>query len=290
MAYELHYWPTIQGRGEFVRLALEAAGAPYVDVARGAGSRARACRRMLRLLQDGKRGASAVRAAVPEGRRAAGRADRGDPAVPRRRRLKLVARSEQARVWTQQIQLTIADMVTEAHDTHHPVGTGLYYEDQKPEALRRAQEFCSERMPKFLQWFESILVRNPAGSRHLVGGKLSYADLSLFQLVEGLRYAFPKAAQQRLGQDARRRASCTTASPRCPGWPPICAASGALRSTSRASSALSRARHPVAGRQPGSTCTVRRSDVALVSGTGSAPFLFDAPVIAGVAQHGFQGQ
>jgi glutathione S-transferase len=110
--------------------------------------------------------------------------------------LKLVARSEQARVWTHQIQLTIADMVSEAHDTHHPVGVGLYYEDQQPEALRRAQEFCRDRLPKYLQWFEAIVARNPAGPRHLVGGKLSYADLSLFQLVEGLRYAFPKATQR----------------------------------------------------------------------------------------------
>jgi len=114
--------------------------------------------------------------------------------------LKLVGRSEQARVWTQQIQLTIADMVAEAHDTHHPVGTGLYYEDQRPEALRRATEFCRTRMPKFLQWFESVVVRNPAGSRHLVGGKLSYADLSLFQLIEGLNYAFPRAAERALAK------------------------------------------------------------------------------------------
>ena len=108
--------------------------------------------------------------------------------------------SEPARVWTQQIQLTITDMVAEAHDTHHPVGAGLYYEDQKPEALRRAKEFCSARMPKYLQWFERIVVHNPAGSRHLVGGKLSYADLSLFQLVEGLRYAFPRAADKTLAK------------------------------------------------------------------------------------------
>jgi glutathione S-transferase len=114
--------------------------------------------------------------------------------------LKLVGRSEQARIWTQQIQLTIADMVSEAHDTHHPVGAGLYYEDQKPEALRRAAEFCRARMPKFLQWFENIVARNPAGPRYLVGGKLSYADLSLFQLVEGLRYAFPNAAQRALAK------------------------------------------------------------------------------------------
>lgn len=112
--------------------------------------------------------------------------------------LKLVARNEQARLWTQQIQLTVADMVVEAHDTHHPLGAELYYEDQKPEARRRAAAFCSARMPKFLAWFESILVRNPAGPRHLVGGRLSYADLSLFQLVAGLRYAFPKAALRAL--------------------------------------------------------------------------------------------
>jgi glutathione S-transferase len=114
--------------------------------------------------------------------------------------LKLVARNEQARVWTQQIQLTIADMVAEAHDTHHPVGVELHYEDQQPEALRRARSFCSLRLPKYLQWFERILVHNPAGPRHLVGGRLSYADLSLFQLVEGLRHAFPNASTRELAR------------------------------------------------------------------------------------------
>jgi glutathione S-transferase len=114
--------------------------------------------------------------------------------------LKLVARSEQARTWTHQIQLTIADMVNEAHDTHHPVAASLYYEEQKPEALRRASDFCRARMPKYLQWFETILSRNPVGPRHLVGARLSYADLSLFQLVEGLRYAFPKAAAKTLAK------------------------------------------------------------------------------------------
>ena len=197
MAYELHYWPTIQGRGEFVRLALEAAGAPYIDVARGAEEAGQGVPAMLRFMHDPK---------VAHPPFAPPFLKDGEVLVGQTAailhylapQLKLVARSEQARVWTQQIQLTIADMVDEAHDTHHPVGTGLYYEEQKPESLRRATEFCSARLPKYLQWFETIVVRNPAGSRHLVGGKLSYADLSLFQLVEGLRYAFPKAAQKAL--------------------------------------------------------------------------------------------
>jgi len=89
--------------------------------------------------------------------------------------------------------LTIADLVLEAHDTHHPVGMGLYYEDQKPEALRRSAEFRGERIGKFLGYFERVLAANPDGGEFLVGKALTYADLGLFQVVEGLRYAFPKA-------------------------------------------------------------------------------------------------
>ena len=193
MTYELHYWPTIQGRGEFVRLALEAAGAPYIDVARGAEDAGHGLPAMLRTLQDNTLAHPPFAPPfLKDGNVLVGQtAAILQYLAPA---LKLVARSEQARIWTQQIQLTVADMVNEAHDTHHPIGMGLHYEDQLPEALRRAKEFCAARMPKYLRWFESILVRNPAGSRHLVGGKLSYADLSLFQLVEGLRYAFPQAA------------------------------------------------------------------------------------------------
>ncbi|MGY4828954.1 glutathione S-transferase [Sphaerotilaceae bacterium SBD11-9] len=202
MSYELHYWPTIQGRGEFVRLALEAAGAPYVDVARADHKPGLGMPAVLRHLSDDAQVHPPFAppflkdGEVLVGQTAAILNYLG-PA------LKLVARSEQARVWTLQIQLTIADMVTEAHDTHHPIASGLYYEDQKPEAHRRAEAFCRERMPKFLQWFERIVARNPGGPRYLVGGKMSYADLSLFQLIEGLRYAFPKAAERVLAGTPR---------------------------------------------------------------------------------------
>lgn len=199
MSYELHYWPTIQGRGEFVRLALEAAGAPYIDVARGTGKAGQGVPAMLRYMEDDKE----VHPPFAPPFLKDGTVLVGQTAAilhylaPT---LKLVARSEQARAWTQQIQLTICDMVTEAHDTHHPISTDLYYEDQKPEAVLRAKAFCRDRMPKFLQWFEAIVVRNPGGSRYLVGGKLSYADLSLFQLIEGLRYAFPQATERALAR------------------------------------------------------------------------------------------
>ena len=197
MTYELHYWPTIPGRGEFVRLALEAAGAAYLDVARGPADAGQGIPALLRTLND--RSVRQPPFAPPF-------LKDGDFVVGQTAAilqylaptLKLVARSEQARSWTIQIQLTIADMVTEVHGTHHPIASSLYYEDQKAEALRRAGNFCSERMPKFLRWFERILLQNPAGDRFLVGNRLSYADLSLFHLIEGLRYAFPRAAERAL--------------------------------------------------------------------------------------------
>lgn len=193
MTYELHYWPTIPGRGEFVRLALEAAGAAYVDIARGDEAKGQGVPAMLALLGDDTLATPPF--APPllrDGKllvaQTAAILHHLGPA------LKLAPRNAQLQLWTQQIQLTIADLVAEAHDTHHPIAGSLFYEDQQAEAQRRARHFCSERLNKYLAWFERILQRNPAGPRHLVGGKLSYADLSLFQVVEGLRYAFPQAA------------------------------------------------------------------------------------------------
>ena len=202
MAYQLFYWPGLQGRGEFVRLALEAAGAPYTDVARGKAAAGQGMPALLQRLQN----TSAARPpfACPllvDGKLAiAQTAAILQYLAPR---LKLVGASEADRIWAHQIQLTIADAVSEVHDTHHPVGGDLYYEDQLPEALRAAKAFRTKRLPKFLGWLESVLERNPKGDKHLVGARLSYVDLSLFQLVEGLQYAFPKATRRALKKTPR---------------------------------------------------------------------------------------
>jgi glutathione S-transferase len=194
--FQLHYWPTIQGRGEFVRLALEAAGAEYVDVARGE-KKGQGIKAMMHFIEglDVQHSPSTPPFAPPfliDGKVMVGQT--AAILLYLGPRLGLVPKSEAQRLWAHQIQLTISDIVAEVHDTHHPIATNHYYEDQKHAATQRAGEFRRERIPKFLRWFETVLQRNPKGDAHLVGARLSYADLSLFQLVEGLQYAFPKAA------------------------------------------------------------------------------------------------
>jgi glutathione S-transferase len=186
---ELYYWPTIQGRGEFVRLLLEEAGAPYVDVARTRGGMAA----MMRFLAGEERGALPF--AAPFVR--VGRCVVSQTAnilaflAPHH---GLVPRDDALRAEASQAQLTIADLVAEAHDTHHPIAGSLYYEDQRREAKRRAESFVRERMPRYLGWLEDVLARNRASrGRWLVGRDRTYVDLSAFQVVEGLRYAFPHA-------------------------------------------------------------------------------------------------
>jgi glutathione S-transferase len=94
----------------------------------------------------------------------------------------------------------MADFVAEAHDVHHPVGVSLYYEDQKPEASRRAKEFRDKRVPKFLGYFELIIERNATASGLMVGDEITYVDLSAFQIIAGLNYAFPKLMRRIQGQ------------------------------------------------------------------------------------------
>jgi glutathione S-transferase len=201
VVYELYYWPTIQGRGEFVRLLLEEAGAPYRDVAREKGKGA-GIPALLRLL-DNRRVARAPFA--PPFLKAGGlifgqTANILEYLGPRH---GLAPRGPAGRSWTHQLQLTMADFLVEIHDTHHPVSGNLYFEEQRQEARRRTADFLKSRMPKFLDYFEAVLARNARSDRHLVGAKLTYADLSMFQIIAGLNYAFPRA-MARLARKYRR--------------------------------------------------------------------------------------
>jgi len=187
MRYQLYYWPSIQGRGEFIRLALEDAGADYADMAR----RPRGMASMMRCMES----RSSERPPFAPPFLKAGKlviAQTANILFYLGPRLDRVAKSEPSRLWAHQLQLTIADWVAEVHDSHHPIAGSLYYEDQKAEAKRRAADFLTNRLPKFFDYFGQMLKRNPKGSEYLLGKKVSYVDLSLFQMIEGLRYAFPK--------------------------------------------------------------------------------------------------
>jgi glutathione S-transferase len=189
MLYELYYWPGIQGRGEFVRLALEEAGARYLDVARQSAA---GMAKMMRLLESGSvRRPSFAPPFLKAGSRLIGQtANILQFLGPRH---ALAPRSESGRLWIHELQLTIADLVAEVHDTHHPVGGSLYYEDQKKEARRKAADFLKNRVPKYLGYFENILSQHGRHHRYLMGAQLTYPDLSLFQIMAGLNYAFPHA-------------------------------------------------------------------------------------------------
>jgi len=173
MKYELYYWPTIQGRGEFIRLALEDAGANYVDVARRPkGMQAM----MVQMKRNHVFAPPFLRAGTLVIAQTALILHYLGP------RLGLAPKSEAQRLWLHQQQLTISDWLVEVHDTHHPIGSGLYYEDQKPESRRRAEDFRTSRLPKFMGYFERLDQNRT----------VTYVDLSLFQMIEGLRYAFPR--------------------------------------------------------------------------------------------------
>ena len=191
--YKLYYWPSIQGRGEFVRLALEQAGAAYIDVARKPARGVVGMPALRWLLED---------AALANAPFAPPFLQAGELLIAQTANIlqflgsrhDLAPKDEAGRLWTQQLQLTIADLVGEAHDTHHPISVNLHYESQKPAARRRAADFRRARLPKYLGYFERVLAKNPAG--WLAGNEPSYADLSMFQVIAGLRHAFPRAMHE----------------------------------------------------------------------------------------------
>ncbi|MDR3444935.1 MULTISPECIES: glutathione S-transferase [unclassified Dyella] len=198
MRYELYYWTSIQGRGEFVRLALEDADAAYTDVARVKGDHA-----IMPFLRGEHPGALPF--APPFLR--AGRQVIAQTAnilaflAPRH---GLVPASATGQVYAMQLQQTVSDIVAEVHDTHHPISVEEYYEEQRAEARKRAAAFCTQRMPKYLGYFEQVLERGDG--QHAIGRKHSYVDLSLFQLMSGLDYAFPNTMKGLRRRTARLRA------------------------------------------------------------------------------------
>ena len=203
--FRFYYWPTIQGRGEFPRLVLEDAGADYVDVARrdeaeGGGEPA-----LMDLLERRDVGTPLFAPPILQhgglfvSQTAAICIYLGDV-------LGLSPRDESGRWRAAHLQMTMADFVDEIHDTHHPIAGQMYYEEQKPEALRRGRHFSSERLPKFLTYFERVLEANADSGGWLVGSECSHADLSLFQIVEGLGYAFPSALRRTAAECPRTRA------------------------------------------------------------------------------------
>ena len=194
MAYELYYWDGLQGRGEFVRLALEEAAAPYVDVARGQPEDGLGEDAMLALMAS--KSEPHIPFAPPFLRD-------GDLIIPQTANILLylgeqldLAPQNGLRYVVHGVQLTIADVVTEVHDTHHPIASRLYYEQQLEPAKARATDFIDHRLPSFMGYFERLLEQNPKGDAHLVGDSLTYVDLSMFQLIEGLHYAFPRAMKR----------------------------------------------------------------------------------------------
>ncbi len=193
MRYELYYWPGIQGRGEFVRLALEAGGAEYDDVARLSG-RGKGIDAMMHLMNDVSRAPFAPPFLKAGKLLIAQTANILQYLGPR---LGLGYKNEAARLWAHQLQLTVTDFVAEIHDTHHPLASSLYYEEQKTEAFKRTRYFLTERLPKYLGYFERMIENNATGRGYVIGRSLSCVDLSMFQLIAGLRYAFPRAMSRR---------------------------------------------------------------------------------------------
>jgi glutathione S-transferase len=184
MKYELYYWPSIQGRGEYVRLALEDSGADYSDVARSD----RGMARMMKMMEARSGTPPFAPPFLKAGQLVIGQT--ANILLYLGSRHGLAPKAEAGRLWVHQLQLTVTDFVLEVHDTHHPLGPSLYYEDQRAPAKKRTDEFWKQRVPKFTGYFERLLKSN-AGS-YLTGRRLTYVDLSLFQIVEGMRYAFPK--------------------------------------------------------------------------------------------------
>lgn len=197
MICELFYWPGIQGRGEFPRMLLEDAGIPYVDVCRHVGGIDR-----MSAIMHGE-GAPLMPFAPPF-MNVDGMWISHTAAIMTyvAEKFGLAPRDEQEKMIARTLALTIADLLTEAHDTHHPITIEQHYEQQQDAALLRAAAFRDLRMPKFLRHFERTIAHNDrrGGGGVIVGIEITYIDIALFQVIEGLSYAFPRALARVQGE------------------------------------------------------------------------------------------
>jgi len=208
--YELLYHPVIPGRGEFIRLAFEAAKVPYTDVANtekdGYSTVQQIC-----MSQNTQSEGSNPPVFAPPALRVAGAGKDARSLVIHQTptillylgpRLGLVPGDEVGRLYVSQLTLTALDLNNEVHDTHHPIASSKYYEDQKEESLLKSQDLRGNRIPKYFSHFERTLKGNheDGKGRYLVGGKLTYADLTVWQVLDGLFFAFPKELQARKGE------------------------------------------------------------------------------------------
>jgi len=190
--YELYYWPWSPGRGEFVRLALEDAGLDYLDVARGPKGPGP----INALLADKKAATPPFAPPILKAGKLVIAQTANILLYLGNHHASLAPKSEAGRLWAHQLQLTVTDFIKEVQDSHHPYSGDLKFEDQMAACKITAADFLENRAPKFLGYFERVLEQNPSGPKHLVGSKNTYVDLSLFNVVEGMRFAFPKAMKR----------------------------------------------------------------------------------------------
>lgn len=183
MTFWLYYWPTIQGRGEFVRLALEDAGADYIDVGRTQGPAA--------VAEMINRGAHFAPPVIENEYESISHVAHILAWLAHALNLAPSADRDFRRMV--QLQLTVTDFLAEIHDTHHPLGPSVYYEQAREPAIQAGRAFRHDRLPAFLSYFERSLIENPFGSDWLVGDRCTTLDLSMFQMMRGLRHAFPNA-------------------------------------------------------------------------------------------------
>lgn len=208
--YELLYHPSIPGRGEFIRLCFEATGVAYTDIA---NEKPNGYDEVQNICKPNNNDTTNPPIFAPPALRVPGAGPNGSPLLISQtpnilmylaERLGLAPEDEAGTYHVYQLAFTALDLNNEVHDTHHPLAVEKYYEEQKDAALEKARDVREKRLPKFLAYFEACLGFNKekggGEGRFLVGSRLTFADLVVWQVIDGLRFAFPKEMEARAGE------------------------------------------------------------------------------------------